>query len=181
MEWLAKKYGRLLWTFVILTVFPGTGFSEPGSDRSFSRSRQTLILPEIWLGSGFLYSPFFIQPLPIYPEIPGLYPCFPFGSCVVLQPFRKYERRKKHSKPESVFRHGEPLVDEAMEAWRTGLRPKVAPFRTDEQQIVPVFREHSLIRPEYQNVGSMLPGVLADESGKDAKNNQDDEGIQLDE
>lgn len=181
MKWLMKKYGKLLWTFAILAVFPGTVFSEPGSDRSFLHSRQTLILPEIWLGSGFLYSPFYIQPLPIYPEIPGLYPCFPFGSCVVLQPFRKYEHRKKHPQPEPVFKRGEPLVDEAMEAWRAGLHPKVAPFRTDEQQIVPAFREHSLIRPEYENVGSILPGFLADEAGTDAESNQANEGIQPDE
>lgn len=160
MRWLTKRRDRLLWIFGMLIILPGTGFSESGSDRLSLRSRHTLILPEIWMGGSLAYFPFYTPPLLVYPEIPGLYPCFPLGNCMVLQPYRKYDRRKKQLQPEPVFKRGKPLADEAMEAWRAGLYPAAEPFRTDEQLIVPAFREHSLIRPEYQEAGSILPEFL---------------------
>jgi hypothetical protein len=174
---MTKIYGKLWWGFAILIIFPGTSLSEPSFERQSPRSRQVFIVPPIWVGGGLSYFPFYIQLL--YPEIPGLYPCFPYGSCTVLHPFQKYERRKERLKPEPVFRHGEPLVDdEAMEAWRASLRQAVEPFRTNEQQIVPTFREHSLIRSKYQNAGNVLPEFLVEEESKSA---EDDENMRLNE
>lgn len=49
-----------------------------------------------------------------------------------------------------------------MEAWRAGLRPTAEPFRTDEQLIVPAFRGHGLIKPEYQKAGSFRPEFAPD-------------------
>lgn len=148
---------KLVWILGMLFIFSGTGFSSPGLDHSFVHSRYPLFFPEVWIMGGLSYFPFHIQPLPIYPKLPGAYPCFLFSSCMVLQPYRKYERRGKPLKPEPVFKRGEPLVDEAMEAWRAGLQPSAEPFRTDERQIVPTFRGHSLIRSEYREAGSVLP------------------------
>ncbi|WP_240141376.1 hypothetical protein [Nitrosomonas sp. HPC101] len=173
MRWLTRRHDRLLWILGMLIISPGTGFSESGADRLSLRSRQALILPEIWLGGGLAYFPFYTPPLLVYPEIPGLYPCFPLGSCMVLQPYRKYERRKKRPQPELVKR-GKPLADEAMEAWRAGLRPVAELFRTDEQLIVPTFRGHSLIRPEYQDAGRILPEFSVDKLNQDAGNGENE-------
>jgi len=81
---------------------------------------------------------------------------------MVWPQYRSYEQRKKQFQPKPVFGQGAPLVDEAMETWRAGLRPASEPFRTDEQLIMPAFRGHSLIRPEYQNTGSVLPKFSTD-------------------
>ncbi|SCX23993.1 hypothetical protein SAMN05216379_12232 [Nitrosomonas eutropha] len=172
MRWLIKRHDRLLWVLGMLIVFPGTSFSEASFNRPSLHSRQSQILPAIWMGGGLSYFPFYIQPLLLYPEIPGLYPCFPFGSCMVLQPYRKYERREKQR---PVFKRGAPLADDAMEIWRAGLRPAVEPFRTDEQLIMPAFRGHSLIRPEYQKAGSILPEFSADERNENDENEWPDE------
>lgn len=162
MSQLMGFWYKPVWVLGMLFIFSGTGFSSSGFDRLLVHGRYTLMFPEIWPGGGLLYFPFHMQPLPIYPEIPGLYPCFPFGSCMVLQPYRKYERREKRLPPEPVFQSGKPRVDEAMETWRAGLHPAIEPFRTDEQLIMPAFRGHSLIRPEYQNTGSVLPEFSTD-------------------
>lgn len=182
------KICRKWWVIGMATLIisPSMAWCDSGADRQLLRQRQPVILPQILVGSGLLYFPFYNQPLPIYPDIPGLYPCFPYGSCMMLQPLQKHERRKKHPKPEAVFKHGEPLTDEAMEAWRASLRQAAEPFRTDERQIVPTFREHSLIRSEYQQTGNVLPEFLTDEVEKTdadaaAENDQVDEGTQADE
>lgn len=174
MKWLMEQHNRLLWLLGMLMAVPGTGFCEPGPSRLAIRGGYPLVFPEIWLGGGFSYFPFYMQPLPIYPEVTGLYPCFPFGSCMVWQPYRKYEWRnkQKQTSPEPVFRRGEPLVDEAMEAWRAGLYPAAELFRTDAQSIKPAFREHSLIRPEYKNAGSVLPKFSTDSSSKNTEDNE---------
>ena len=174
MRWRIKKHDKLLWVLVILIVFPGTSFSEPGFDRPSLHSRQSLILPEIWVGGGLSYFPFYMQPLPIYPDVQWLYPCFPFASCMALQQYRSDERRKKRSQPKPVFGQGASPVDEAMEAWRAGLRPATEPFRTDEQLIVPAFRGHSLIRPEYQKAGSLLPEFSANERNENAEHDENE-------
>lgn len=172
MEWLIKQRSIRLWLLSMLMTAPGIGWGEPGVSRLAIYGGYPLIFPEVWIGGGFSYFPFYMQPLPIYPEVTGLYPCFPFGSCMVWQPYRKYEWRNKQKLPEPVFRRGEPLVDEAMEAWRARLRPAAEPFRTDEQSIKPAFREHSLIRPEYRGVGSVLPQFSADNPKKNTENNE---------
>lgn len=155
------RYG-LVSVLVPGMILSGPCFGELEIGRVSTGSRQVLQsqLQEFRISGGLQYFPhsyFPVQPILTYPAVQWLYPCFPFVSCMELQQYRRYERREKWLQPEPVFKRGEPLVDEAMEDWRAGLQPAVEPFRTDEHQIVPALRGHSLIRPEYRESGSVLP------------------------
>lgn len=150
---------------ISLVIFPGVCF--PGSNPSYISvsNAPVLFLSEIWVGGGlqyFPYTPFSVLPIPAYPEVQWWYPCFPFASCLVQQQYRKHKFRGKRQQPRPIFGHGSSLADESMEAWRAGLRPTAEPFRTDEQLIVPAFRGHGLIKPEYQKAGSFRPEFAPD-------------------
>lgn len=120
---------------------------------------------EFRISSGLRYFPhsyFSVQPILVYPDMQWTYPCFPFVSCVELYQYRRYKQRGRRQPPRPVFGQRASVVDDSMEAWQAGLRPVVEPFRTDEHQIVPALRDHSLIRPEYRKAGSILPHFSTD-------------------
>lgn len=146
---------------VLWMILAGSCFGESEIDRVSMDRKQVLPsqFQEFRISSGLQYFPhsyFSVQPMLTYRAVQWLYPCFPFVSCMELQQYRRYRRREKRQ-PKPVFRQEAPLADDSMEAWRAGLRPAVEPFRTDENQIVPALRGHSLIRPEYREAGSVLP------------------------
>ncbi|KXK50292.1 MAG: hypothetical protein UZ02_AOB001000108 [Nitrosomonas europaea] len=152
---------------LVSVLFPGMilssscfGESEIGQAPLGNRQILQSQFQEFRISSSLQYFPhsyFPVQPILIYPGVQWAYPCFPFVSCMELQQYRRYKRREKRQQPKPVFGQGASLVDESMEDWRAGLRPAVEPFRTDEHQIVPALRGHSLIRPEYREAGSILP------------------------
>lgn len=164
MKRLAGFWRRQLWGLVSLVIFPGVCFPEMNLNHIAAGSRTPPFFPEIRVSHSlqyFLYSPVPVLPVPVYPAMQWLYPCYPLTSCIVQQPYRKYKHREKWQQPKPVFGQGAPLADESMAAWRTGLRPPAEPFRTDELQIVPALRGHSLIRPQYREAGSILPRFSA--------------------
>lgn len=160
MRQLMRAWYKQPWILVALAVFFGACFSASGL--LYGHGRSVLVFPEIWIGGGLPYFPFSAQVMPVYPDVQWLYPCFPPAGCTVWPQYRSYEQRRKQFQPKPVFGQGAPLVDEAMEAWRAGLQPVVEPFRTDERQIVPALRDHSLVRPQYQNSGTVLPRFSTD-------------------
>ncbi|MCC7135226.1 MAG: hypothetical protein WAT53_00870 [Nitrosomonas sp.] len=94
---------------------------------------------------------------PVYPAPPFYPDCFLFFNCgAIFAPYPPLmERRQKLPPPAKVY--GEQYQpDVAMEAWRASLRSAPTPFRTDERLIQPQFRDHSLIRPEYEKTGKPL-------------------------
>jgi len=97
---------------------------------------------------------------PVYP-VPSFYAdCFLFPNCTIFAPYPPQMARRQKSPPPAKA-YGEPYQpDAAMEAWRASLRPMPAPFRTDEHLIQPQFRDHSLIRPEFEQTGRPLPIFL---------------------
>lgn len=104
----------------------------------------SLYLPYSRIGPVYSVSPF-------YPD------CFLFFNCgAIFAPYPPLmERRQKLPLPAKVY--GEQYQpDVAMEAWRASLRPAPTPFRTDERLIQPQFRDHSLIRLEYEKTGKPL-------------------------
>ncbi|MCC6916456.1 MAG: hypothetical protein IT527_04000 [Nitrosomonas sp.] len=162
MKRSVRFWYKRLWMLASLVIFSGVCFPGTHLNHIAAGSGTTLFFPEIWMSNGlqyFPYSPAPVLPIPIYPAVQWLYPCFPFTGCIVQQQYRKYEPRGKQRLQQSrrVFGQGTSLADESMKAWRAGLRPAVEPFRTDEHQIVPALRDHSLIRPEYREAGSVLP------------------------
>lgn len=94
---------------------------------------------------------------PVYP-VPSFYAdCSLFPNCTIFAPYPPQKARRQKSPPPAKI-YGEPYQpDAAMEAWRASLRPIPAPFRTDERLIQPQFRDHSLIRPEFEQAGKLLP------------------------
>ncbi|MDT8363052.1 MAG: hypothetical protein RQ714_00180 [Nitrosomonas sp.] len=94
---------------------------------------------------------------PFYPINPFYFDCFLFSNCVFFSPYQpQVKRKRKLPSPAKVYgKQRQP--DAAMEAWRASLRPAPEPFRTDEKLIQPQFRDHSLIRPEFEQAGKLLP------------------------
>lgn len=143
--------------------------STSGVQLTFGSHTRSLHVVSDFHGSGG-WSPFFVPYVsygwagwmgPVYPVVPSYADCMLFPSCAGwVSGFALYSplmaRRQKTPPPAKVY--GEPhQPDAAMEAWRASLRPAPAPFRTDERQIQPPFRDHSLIRPEFEQAGKPLP------------------------
>ncbi len=161
----AARFGRRLVSILAPgMMLSGLCWGEPETARLSVDNRQLSQhrFQEFRIGGGlhyFFHFPGAVPPIPIYPGVQWVYPCFPFVSCVVQQQYRKYDRRDRQRlpRPRPVFDPETAVTDEAMDMWRAGLRPPVEPFRTDERDIVPEFLDHSLIRPEYEATGSVLP------------------------
>jgi len=164
---------RVAWVVSLLILGSGgaqvCAQSAPGVQLPLGSHSRSLHVAAAFHGSG-AWPPFFVPYVsygwtgwmgPAYPVAPFDADCLLFPNCAGWVPgFAPYlplmARRQKSPSPAKVY--GEPhQPDAAMVAWRASLRPAPAPFRTDERQIQPPFRNHSLIRPEFEQAGQPLP------------------------
>lgn len=164
---------RVAWVMLVLTFGSGgaqvCAQSAPSVQLTLGSHIRSLHVAPTLHGSG-AWSPVFVPYVsygwagwmgPVYPGVSFYADCFLFPNCAGLVPgFAPYSplmaRKQKSPPPAKVY--GEPYQpDAAMEAWRASLRPAPVPFRTDERLIQPSFRDHSLIRQEFDQVGQPLP------------------------
>jgi hypothetical protein len=170
MRWWAGFGHKLLLAVVSVAAFPSLSFSEAGDDR-MSASGRTSTHSGFWVGGGLQYFPHssaHMWPIQAYPGVQWMYPCFPFVNCAALQQYQKLDRRdrQRFQQPEPVFGPDTPVLNGAMDAWRASLQPAAKLFRTDKRDIQPEFQDHSVIRPEYEGVGDVLPKFPVKENGK---------------
>lgn len=146
---------RLIVVAFLMVAVPGLSFGQSEVDRLAVHSGA------VWVGSGW-HAHHYSYPPPIlaYPGVQWVYPCFPFVDCLVWQQHHGLDRRWRELRRQQPIPRQDvspSFAEESMEAWRAGLRPPLEPFRTDERYILLEYRGHSLVRPEYEGVGSVRP------------------------
>ena len=164
-RWLPGFRRAVVPVILLVAAAPGLCFGESGVGQLHAADSRISIHSSIWAGSG-LY-PHHVWPIPAYPGAKWMYPCFPYANCLAFQQFQRFDRqhRQRLQKPEPVFGPEAPMVgSETMEAWRAGLQPAIEPFRTDEREIHPEYLDRSLVRPEFEGVGRVLPQFPMEEN-----------------
>lgn len=155
------EFWHTLVSVVFLTALAADGWgAQSGVGQSHAGGRMP-IHSGIWMGSGLHHFPP-VWLIPAYPWIQWMYPCFPYVNCLVFHQHQRLDRRRQElQKPTPVFGlDATVLSNETMDAWRASLRPAREPFRTDERDIHPEFLGHSLVRPEFEGAGRVLPQFL---------------------
>jgi hypothetical protein len=163
-RWLPGFRRAVIAVILLVAVAPGLCSGESEVGRANAADGRISIHSGIWAGSG-LYS-HHVWPIPAYPGIQWMYPCFPYVNCMAFQQFQRLDRhRQRLQKPEPVFGPEASVVgSEMMDAWRAGLQPAIEPFRTEEREILPEHLDRSLVRPEFEGVGRVLPQFPVEEN-----------------